>query len=158
MRSTQARLLASVLATLSVVASLVFVALELRQNTMAVRASTYDRLAEQSAVYLNQIATDPELAALFRRVFDGELRDDFDPVENTRIVAVELAFLLHLENSYRQFRAGVVDEDVFESYGWGDGLLRSPHFLEEWVEGGFEEYVDAGFLSFMGSRLGLPAR
>ena len=139
-------------------ASLVFVALELRQNTVAVRASTYDRLAEGSVVYLNQIATDPELASLFLRVFDGELRDNFDPVQNTRIVAVELAFLLHLENTYRQFRSGVVDEDVFDSYGWGDGLLRSPHFLEEWLGGIGEEYVDADFLSFMGSRLGLPAR
>ena len=58
----RARTIGEILAGAAVVASLVFVGLELRQNTAAVRAQTRQGLADQNTEFVSLISGTPELA------------------------------------------------------------------------------------------------
>ena len=42
-------------------------------------------------------------------------------------------YVSHLQNTYMQREAGVIDDEVFEAYGWNGVPIRTPHF-DEWSE------------------------
>ncbi len=53
----------TLIANLSVVAGVIFLATEMRQNTRAIRAQTRDAVTAKQMEYLGWLATSPELAA-----------------------------------------------------------------------------------------------
>jgi hypothetical protein len=64
------------------------------------------------------------------KIFQGLGRDAFSAEENAKLNAMYLILLAHLENTYVQRNAGFVGDEVLESYGWRNSLLRSNHFRE----------------------------
>ncbi|NIQ57201.1 MAG: hypothetical protein GWN71_28625 [Gammaproteobacteria bacterium] len=56
---------AEVIGAIAVVASLVYLAIQVRQNTRAVRAATYDAMVRSSADFLDPLIRDGSLARLF---------------------------------------------------------------------------------------------
>ena len=58
----------TLIANLSVVAGIVFLGLELQQNTQAIRAQTRDSITEKQMTYLGWRATSPELAAIVAKI------------------------------------------------------------------------------------------
>lgn len=126
--------LASTLSAAAVVISLAFVGFEIRQNTAMMRGATMQSISDTYVEYVTAIGADPELAELFRRFHAGEVTADFTPTENTRIRVFFNAFVQILENSYLQHREGLVPDAVFESYGWGWGMIQTPRFEEYWEE------------------------
>ena len=141
------RTFGELVALASVCLSLVFVGMELRQNTAAVRGSTYQALSDATADDLSAVAQNPQLAALLGRVY-MENADvvDFSPAENSQLYFYYTAYVRRLENSYLQFVAGIVDERVFTSYGWKSAIFRKRHFRRYWyntnrVAGGSPEFA-----------------
>lgn len=150
----RSRSLGSVIGTVGVILSLVLVAWEVRQNTVATRAATYDRLGEASGRYYWEVVTNDELSSIFHRIFanDVSLRE-LAPGEGTRFAGVMLGFLTHLENTWKQYEAGMVSEDVFDGYGWNDGLLERRAFLEWWDGGQPKSFFSAGFVDHLDRHL-----
>ena len=62
----------------SVIASLVFVGMEIRQNTTAVRGATNQAISDQVSELLLTIATDRNLAVLVAKLYEDAPREDFD--------------------------------------------------------------------------------
>jgi hypothetical protein len=119
------------LAALGVVLSLVFVGTEIRQNTIATRAATLNDLAAGSRDWLMSIATNPELASVWRRWLEGDELTD-DDLQMAEITVNGL--LRNVENVFLQVRAGAVDESALVSYGFGgSSAWESPHFPEYWA-------------------------
>ena len=58
----------TLVANLSVIAGIVFLAVEMRQNTEAIQAQTRDAITEKQMEYLGWRATSPELALVVERV------------------------------------------------------------------------------------------
>ena len=145
--SSRLRTFGELVALFGVCLSLVFVGLELRQNTAAVRGATYQALSDATADDLSSVAHNPELAALLWRVYvDNAEAAEFTPGENSQLYFYYTAFVRRLENSYLQFIAGVVDERVFTSYGWEDAILEKRHFRRYWYAtareaGGSKEFA-----------------
>ena len=141
------RAIGELVALAGVCFSLVFVGMELSQNTAAVRGATYQALSDATADDLSAVAQNPQLAALLWRVYvEDVVATDFSPAENSQLYFYYTAFVRRLENSYLQFVAGVVDERVFTSYGWEDAILKKRHFRRYWyntnrVAGGSEEFA-----------------
>lgn len=153
-RSRLARAVAEAIAAVAVVLSLVFVGLELRQNTAAVRGATFQALSDASADDLYGVAQSSDMAALLRRVYvENAGADAFSESENMQLYFYHMAFARRLENSYLQYVAGVVDDRVFESYGWNDALLTRRHFREFWNRQGGRAGVSTAFREFFEGRI-----
>ncbi len=147
---------AEVVGAIGVVASLVFVGLEIQQNTLAVRGATYQALSDAGSGFMFDLAHDPQLAALFDRVMRGAVSADFNGGENMQLWAYHAGFVRHLENTYLQRQAGVVDERVFDGYGWNDAVLGWAHFREWWFTyRGSHLVVGNDFVEFFDQRTGI---
>ena len=130
-----------------VVASLVYLAIQIRQNTRSVRASMYQEAVRDVAAASDVLASDAELARIWRtglRDFDA-----LQPDERQRFAAYALGLLRRMENVFYQTRHGALD---FASW---KGLLESlrfmhaqPGFVAWWARAqdvfspAFREYVD----------------
>ncbi len=118
-------------AAVGVILSLLFVGLELRQNTLAVRATALNDLATGSREWTLAIASNPALAAVMASWLAG---DSLGRTERLMAVSTVIALLRNVENVFLQVEAGAVDESALVSYGFGGvgGPFASPHFAEYW--------------------------
>ena len=95
---------------------------------------------------------DEGFVELFGRVLTGAATEPaLMPAESMRMSRYYIAFLSHLENTYLQNRAGIVSDDVFESYGWRNRIWVSPHFLRV-SEGILSVGVSPEFADFFKAR------
>ena len=102
---------------MAVVASLVFVGMEIRQNTAIARAQTRQFLTENHREWNMAMAGDPTLMEAFEARFPTGATG---PVGDVRATYAMFAWLRHLENVFLQVQEGVVDASVLQSYGWVD--------------------------------------
>lgn len=130
-----------------VMASLLFVGLEIRQNNAIARAQTRQALTSEYREFWMALALDDRL---------DEVRGPSLGGEDTRESIVQWVRMRLLENVYHQYREGVVDESVFDGYGWrGDPEFQTPEFVEWW--GARRSRFDAGFVREFEIRQGLVA-
>ena len=102
----------TLVANLSVVAGILFLAVELRQNTAAIRAQTRDALTEKQMEIVGWQATTPELATLHAKVMDGE---ELSTAELVQFSGFVIAQFREWENSHYQFSAGLFTAPEFEA-------------------------------------------
>jgi len=127
-----AKMIREALAALGVILSMLFVGLELRQNTLAVRATALNDLASASRDWLLAISSNPELTATMVRWVEGA---ELSPTETLAARSQVLALLRNTENVFLQVQAGAVEESALISYGFGGSLpFRSPHFPPFWAQ------------------------
>ena len=103
---------------LGVVGSLIFVGLEVRQNTLAARATAYQVMGEAiTGQWLNASET-PERAALSLRMFEEESAA-FTPDEEAVLIHLQIAALRQFETTWRQVELGLLGPEVLDQMGWG---------------------------------------
>jgi len=130
---------------LGVVASLLFVGLELRQNNTIARAQTRQALTSEYREFWMALATDDRL---------DEIRGPELGGQDSRTSIVQWVRLRLLENVYHQYHEGVIDESVFVGYGWaGDPEFSTPEFRTWWTER--RARFDPGFVAEFERRQGL---
>jgi len=105
---------------MSVIGSLIFVGVEISQNTQAVRGATHQSVSDQISEYYLAIASDERLANLMSLA----LRDEINRAELTRAdqLSVDLVIVTgirRVENIYLQFKNGILGEDAFNRIGYG---------------------------------------
>ncbi len=117
---------------LGVMASLIFVGAEIRQNTAVARAQARQWMTENYIEYMMEMATNPDLQAAYDSAFRGPQATTGGSGRASRAMFVSLR---SLENVYLQVEDGVVDESVFQSYGWvGREEFRTPQFKAWWSQ------------------------
>jgi hypothetical protein len=127
-----AKTIGETLAALGVIASLVFVGLEIQQNTAVARAQTRQALTENLQEYIMTLASDPALFEAYQNRFRNGIQGTLD---DRRAVYVMYARLRMVENVFLQVQEGVVDESIFLSYGWSkQPAFMTPQFREFWPE------------------------
>ena len=138
-----------VLTSLGVVLSLVFVAMEIRGNTEAVRGSTIQGIADQSIAVSLAAAEIPELRSAFRKSNAGQL----EALTDDEIVAMGLLYnsvMRIAENRFRQIELGIITEPRL--VGGANTVYRNPFFARFWEARrteyplDFVAYVDAFLL------------
>ena len=122
---------------LAVVASMVFVGMEIRQNTTVARAATRQALSDTHIGVTLAVTIDEGFASEFARWngWEGEPPDVF-PEEFERMRAWIVASLRHRENVFLQWQEGVIDESALLGYGWAgrNRFYESPLFEPFWEE------------------------
>ena len=116
---------------IAVLIGLVFVGLELRQNTKAVQAATFQGMTETSSDFLVTIASEPEL----RRVWSASFATPEELNEEDREIHAFLqnSFWLRMQNAFRQWQIGTLsDEDWLVYRNLSCGFARRPLYQEFW--------------------------
>ena len=138
-------------AALGVILSMIFVGLELRQNTVAVRAAARNELAAGSRDWLMTLAESPELADALGLWLTPD--SELTPTQESAARYAVRAMLRSVENVFFQVRAGILTEEALGSYGFRSGVLRGPRFREFWQ--GERDAYDPEFVALLEARLGL---
>ena len=97
---------------LGVVISLLYLAFQIRQNTRAVRSSSYHQAAEQTWNYCLAVAQDASLAEILAKRMAGEA---LTPAEEIRANTADQALIYGFENMLRLHEEGLVDADVWQN-------------------------------------------
>lgn len=139
--------LAEILGSVAIVISLIFVGLQVRENTKATQAATFQEHMGYEIDFVTRVGADPDLAA----IWENALRD-FASLDGSAKIQGTYLFLGAMrlwEGFYLQWRAGTLSDD-----GWkarepivrSFAMLPMPDFggasrQDEVFSGAFMEYI-----------------
>lgn len=98
-------------ASLAVIMGIVFLGMEIRQNTNMMRSQTRDAISEKQMMFSEWVTTEMDLANTIAKVNAG-LR--LEPGERVMYAYFLAGNWREWENSYYQFQQGLFDRDEFE--------------------------------------------
>ena len=136
----------------AVLVGLIFVGLELRQNTAAVEAATLQNLTDASGEYLMTIASDPELA---RILYEGSVNlEQLSESDRRQHHYLLRAQWFRFQNSFLQWQHGTLSDDAWNIYAGfvcrtGDSEVGPSNRVATWGDHrpillpAFVEYVEA---------------
>ena len=142
---------------LAVVAGLVFVGVEIRQNNTLAQAAAYESIGSRLADSWETLALEwPELAhKLVKNTLTTEDLEGFSEVEMTQAVGLSVSILRQLEITWRQVQLGLLDESALNYFGndapvgadagMGNWERLWPQ-LRPWMSPDFAAYVEEGFV------------
>ena len=147
--SGKLKIIAELAGAFAVLIGLIFVGLELRQNTDAVQAATLQNQTDASTEFLLLIAADADLASI---AFDAQTeRSQLSETDSFRYFMLVRARWVRIHNAYLQWRRGTLSDDdwsTFENRICGsttDGKIR---YSVSWddhrtmMSEGFVEFVE----------------
>ncbi|NIL94337.1 MAG: hypothetical protein GTO71_07840 [Woeseiaceae bacterium] len=109
-----------VLGLIAVAVSLIFVGLEVRQNTIASRAAAYQEHGSHLSDQWLALAQDPALSRLYMASEDNW--DELTELEKAQLTYVWIASLRSYETILLQVEEGLLDQDAMDRLGWGEAF------------------------------------
>ena len=106
--------IAAIVSSIAVVVSLIYASVQLRHNTWALMATTYNAVTSNSPALLSPMTGSPEFSEFLHRAHANP--DTLTPAERMRFDAVMLTVFRHWDNLYYQFRSGTLDREMWEIY------------------------------------------
>jgi hypothetical protein len=107
-------LIAEIVAAAAVVVSLLFVGMQLRENTAAVRANSSQQSFDSSREFLLNIALDEDLSRI--RQAGSADPSSLTPLEYQRYNLVEYGNLIYYQSIWIQWTLGAVDDRAWQHY------------------------------------------
>ena len=106
------------LGSIAVLATLIYLAIQIRQNTKATRAQIHQARSDQAQDFFLFVAGSPEFSALLEKVTpegkpDLEAVDLLTPVERRQLQFYLIAAQQRLENMYFQRKWGFLAEETY---------------------------------------------
>ena len=115
-RAERWRFIAEMVGITAVVASLIAVAIELRQTQSAIVANTYQARAYEAIDRNFQLAESQVIGPIIVKVqADPSMIDALTDDERWRLRAVVRGMRIDADNEYYQYQQGFLDEEYFES-------------------------------------------
>ena len=109
MNWTMIAVIAEILSSAAVLVTLIYLAVQTRQNADAIQANTRQAILDADQQLIMAVMASPELDAIF---FKPELTDD----EKVRLSTFLLTHVRVRENNWFQYQAGVLDHVSWETY------------------------------------------
>lgn len=107
-------LIAEIVGAVAIVISLLFVGMQLRENTSAVQANSSQSSFDASRQFLLDIALDEDLSRI--RQTGGDDPSSLTPLEYSRYSALEYSNFLYYQSIWIQWTLGIVDDRVWRQY------------------------------------------
>jgi hypothetical protein len=141
---------AELLAAIGVIVSLLYLALQIRQNTESVRANTYQDFTRESAE-ISRSLLDAKLMDEIRPVILGER--DFDPEIDLRFHVICGLYARNLQSGFLELQRGRIDPRQFDSYASYhiDNFVSGPGWAQWWAS--TRKHYDPEFVAWLESRL-----
>jgi len=116
----------------SVIGSLIFVGVEISQNTAAVRGATQQEISMQVNEMYRILAENEKMSFLTAGALNGTTKSELTETDYTRFWAFTLMGFRRIENIYLQYKNGFLGEEAFERIGMQ--FYRLPLVKEIWEE------------------------
>ena len=116
---------------LAIVASLVFVAVEVRQSNQIGRLEAMQSMASDWSSVGLELAGNENLATLLAKVDGGALPTDFDETENRQLMNVLHGLDHHWEMRFNQMKLGVLEPEDY-SFPAGSSMFGSEYHKAIW--------------------------
>lgn len=145
-----------IVGALAVVASLAYLAIQIRNQNIEAKAATMQQVLESNAAAISQLQ-DPELAAIWLKGIDDF--HSLPDVERLRFVIYLASTMRSFENAYFQMKVNRLEEetwdtllavvkDVASTAGFQEFMkVRKHHFRPEFVE--YLENLEVGDYSYV---------
>ena len=124
--------IAELIAAIGVIVSLLYLAMQIRQNTASVRASTYQDFTRESADTTRHMVFDGNLLEEFTPILQGAR--GYDPGQDRRFALIAGLYARNLQFGFLELRAGRIERRQFESYVsyHAESFLRIPAWSQWW--------------------------
>ena len=121
----------TIFANLAVVGGIIFLGVEIRQNSQLMKAQTRHELSMAIVEQLSGIAENAQLASVIRR---GNIGEELTPDEGYQYLFRSQALVRYWENVHYQYRQGLYDEVEFagQKATWQGLLARSSALVDFW--------------------------
>lgn len=125
-----------VFAAVGVIVSLIFVGVEIRQNTAAARGATFQAISDGAAQSAFDVAANDHMPRLFAqiRTSDPPL-SEFSEEDQERLRFIYLYTVRRLENVWVQVNEGIVDQKAYERFQPRVGYVGARSFRDFWNDG-----------------------
>jgi len=128
--------ISELLAAIATVVSLIYVAIQIRGNTKAVRSAAAQTVHEAFATWYRMLATDGQLS----QVVANGLKDysGLSEGDKARFIATFMAFLSYCQDAFIKWREGTLSAELWS--GWElvmMNLVNAPGGVEFWRERGY---------------------
>ena len=141
MNWTKASAAAEILSSIAILATLVYLAIEIQQNAEAAEANTRQAILASDQQFLEQIVDKPELHLLW---YKPELSDE----ERVSLSYFLISHFRMRENNWVQYQNGILDDRTWRSYrGSILAVLAAPRTRGWWHDFGVERLFDARFIA-----------
>ncbi len=132
----------------AVVASLVFVGFQVRQNTSMVKLSAMQSIVRGGVEHNNRIADSERLADLLVRAVEDAR--SVTKVDRLRLRSHVMTLYHHLDAAFHMHRSGLLDAETWSKFAYEVPLWMQLRFVREWFDSektrltpSFREYVEA---------------
>ena len=117
-------------ASIAVILGIVFLGMEIRQNTNMMRSQTRDSISEKQMMFSEWVATEMDLAETIAKANAGQPLEPGERVMHAYFLA---GVWREWENSHYQFEQGLFDRDEFEPrmQRWRETMI-SPSIRQSW--------------------------
>jgi hypothetical protein len=133
-----------IIGLLSVVSSLVFVGLEIKQNTTAVRGATQQAVSSQVAEMYRILTENERMADLVSKASKGINKSDISESDYVSFWSFQMMGFRRIENIYLQHKNGLLTKDAFSRIGMDIYKTKIVRVIWEERKGDFE----ADFVEF----------
>jgi hypothetical protein len=139
-----------VVAAVGVIISLIYLAVQIRQNTSTVRAAAFQDVVGNSASFLKEVFRDAELTRIW--ISGSEDLNSLTGVDRGRFHYLIVTFFRQVENTYNQTRKGLLKFEEWEGIRESvfDGIAR-PGMRQWWESNAFR--FNSGFREFVEDEL-----
>ena len=143
MNWTKASAAAEILSSVAILATLVYLAVEIQQNAEATRADTRQAILASDQQFLQLFVDSPELNLLW---YKPELSDQ----EKVRLSYFLLTLVRMRESNWLQHTSGILDDVTWRTYrGSLVVVLSAPQTRVWWQNFGLERIFDPEFISLV---------
>ncbi len=144
--------LGEILGVLGIIAGLLFVGVEIGQNTAGIRGSTYQELTASSSHLLEQLLVYPELNLAAGAWIAGDPYESLPQDLQVKFSNFLMMFVRHLESAYRQTLENTVAPEVMER--WVNYPLFDSKLFPAWLDSR-RNLIDPLFLEYFKELKGL---
>tara|TARA_X000001036_G_scaffold11954_1_gene10393 strand:- start:385 stop:858 length:474 start_codon:yes stop_codon:yes gene_type:complete len=136
-----------ILGIVTIIGSLIFVGIEIRQNSLSIRGATYQSITEQVTKLYMDVAADERLSELVSQMLPNDndtLRNQLNAADRLSLDFIVLTGLRRIENIYLQQSDGILSDKAFERIGLE--FYQTKYSKETWER--YKAGFDSSFIEF----------
>ena len=120
------------LGAIAVVVTLVYLTVQLRQNTSALRSSTWQAIQNAEHAFDQSLASNEDAAQLWVRGAANGLDSFDDPAERFRCFLIGKQIIDQFQNHHYQYERGLIDSELWQTWvsQFEDEIANSPGFID----------------------------
>ena len=117
--------IAEIIGGIAIIASLIFVGVQIQENSRAVRSATFQASTDSDLAVLEPMVNDPDLAFLYNNYRDEP--GSLTPQQLGRVAFLIVSMFRQFENVFEQYQAGTLPESRWlSSKGVLENLIKTP--------------------------------